>query len=354
VPASSAAYCAPVLPCTALYCLVLPCTQIFTMSVRMHRPSLVALTVTVGILGCNNESNMMSRRAATYSADEASASLSASPPAAPPPVATVGNVAGGMMRAQAIEQRASMEVAQRTDAVRRSQLTDSAAASTTSATQTMIIRTGQASIEVTSVDSASAKVRLLAQQLGGYVANASVQSGKHQIRSATLELKLPATQFDRAIAGIRPIGIVESVNVTAEDVGEEYVDVSARLANAKKLEQRLIELLANRTGKLSDVLEVEQALARVREESERYEGRMRYLKTRAAMSTLAVTVHEKAPVLDDRIGENPIVEAFKSAWRNFVGFIASFIAMLGVLIPLGAIAFGGFLLVRRIRGKPAK
>src|SRR5205823_10851551 len=75
-----------------------------------------------------------------------------------------------------------------------------------------------------------------------------------------------------------PIGKLESVNVSAEDVGEEYVDVAARMANARRLESRLIDLLAARTGKLKDVLDVEQELARVREEIERYEGRLRYLK----------------------------------------------------------------------------
>jgi hypothetical protein len=85
------------------------------------------------------------------------------------------------------------------------------------------------------------------------------------------------------------------------------------------------------------VLAVERELARVREDIERQEGRMRYLRTRAAMSTLSVTVHEKAPVVAGTGSGGMLAEAFRQAWRNFIGFTASAIAALGTLLPLGAI-----------------
>src|SRR5687768_12393966 len=213
----------------------------------------------------------------------------------------------------------------------------------------MLIRMGSASIEVEKLDPAIIKVRQLATQLGGYVANSSISGGRDQIRSATLELKIPAARYDQAIGGLGSIGRVESVNTNVEDVGEEYVDVTARVTNAKRIEERLVSLLSTRTGRLQDVLAVERELARVREEIERYEGRLRYLRTRAAVSTLSVTVHEPTPLLGERPGENPILAAIRQAWRNFVGFIAWFIASLGVLVPAGITAFAGWYLFRRYR-----
>jgi hypothetical protein len=65
-----------------------------------------------------------------------------------------------------------------------------------------------------------------------------------------------------------PLGDVESVNIGSEDVGEAYADMEVRLANGRRLEQRLLELLATRTGSLEDVLAVERELARVRQEIE--------------------------------------------------------------------------------------
>jgi hypothetical protein len=215
----------------------------------------------------------------------------------------------------------------------------------------MLIRTGSASIEVAKLDPAIIAVRQLASKLGGYVANSSISGGRDQIRSATLELKIPAAKYDQAVTDIGSIGKVESVNTTAEDVGEEYVDITARVTNSKRLEERLVTLLSTRTGKLEDVLAVERELARVREEIERYEGRLRFLRTRAAVSTLSVTVHEPFPILGQRPGENPIASAVKQAWRNFVGFIAWMIASLGVLVPAGGLLVLGWYIFKRVRTK---
>ena len=215
-------------------------------------------------------------------------------------------------------------------------------------TPAMIIRAGQANIEVDSLEPAVALVRKLAHQLGGYVANTAMQTGRGQLRSATLEVKIPAARFDEALGGLAPIGKLESVNVSAEDVGEEFTDATARMANARRLENRLIELIATRTGKLKDVLDVEQELARVREEIERYEGRLRYLRAHAALSTLTICVHEPVPVVGHP-GSSVVAEAFKQAWRNFVDLVAWCIRSLGVVVPLGAVATLGWLAVRRWR-----
>ena len=214
---------------------------------------------------------------------------------------------------------------------------------------TMVIRNGQASVEVDKLDPAIVKLRQLAAQLGGYIGNSSMSGGHDQNRAATLELKIPAQRFDQALNGLATLGKVESVNATAEDVGEEYVDITARVNNGHRLEDRLISLLATRTGKLQDVLSVERELARVREEIERYEGRLRFLKSRVATSTLSVTIHEPCPSLGQGPGQNPIVAAIRQAWRNFVGFVSAIIASLGVLIPLAALAVAGWVIYKRAR-----
>jgi hypothetical protein len=217
----------------------------------------------------------------------------------------------------------------------------------TTAAPSMVIRVGQAFIEVEKVDPAILRIRQLAAQVGGYIANSSVSGGRDQIRQATLEVKIPASKYDQAVGDLSTIGKVETVNSTAEDVGEEYVDVTARVNNARRLEERLITLLSTRTGKLDEVLRVERELARVREEIERYEGRLRFLGARVATSTLTITVHEPAPILGNSPGQNPIAAALRRAWRNFVGFVAAVIESLGIVIPLAVVGFGGWLGFRR-------
>jgi hypothetical protein len=197
----------------------------------------------------------------------------------------------------------------------------------------LVIRNGNVSIQVDSLESSIDAVRKMAAALGGYVGNVAMYTGENQVHSATLEVKIPAARFDDAMAGVRPLGKVESSSATAQDVGEEFVDISARIANSKRLEARLIALLSARTGKLEDVLAVERELARVREEIERSEGRVRYLSSRIAMSTIAVTVHEKPPLVASQPGTNVLGHAFANMLRNFVGFVAAGIEALGVVVP---------------------
>lgn len=216
------------------------------------------------------------------------------------------------------------------------------------ASPNMVIRTATASVEVDSLEAAVAQLKELAARLGGYVANSQIEVGTRQQRQGDIEVKVPATRFEEALSGLTPIGRLESVDVEAEDVGEEFVDVNARMDNAKRLEQRLIELLGTRTGKLKDVLAVEEALARVREEIERHEGRIRYLNAHTAMSTLSVTVHEPFPLVGTA-GKSIMGEAFTQAWRNFVALLAFAVQSLGVVLPLAALAAAGWTLTKRVR-----
>jgi hypothetical protein len=212
---------------------------------------------------------------------------------------------------------------------------------------TMIIRTGQASVEVDSLAPAIATLRNLAGRLGGYLANTSYQGGREQHPSASIEIKVPSDRFDDLLSGLTPLGRLEYANVTSQDVGEEYADIDARVTNAKRLEQRLIELLANRPGKLQEILELERELARVREEIERYEGRMRYLRSHASLSSLTISVHE--PVILQAGSETARVLnlALERAWQNFVQLNANLIAMLGVLLPVTLALLAGAAVIRR-------
>ena len=212
----------------------------------------------------------------------------------------------------------------------------------------MLVRHGEASVEVHRVEDALARVRQTAAQFGGFVANTAVRNGKDEQPSATLELRVPTAQFDALLGALNTLGKVETVTANVQDVGEEYVDIGARAANARRMEARLVEMLATRTGKLSDVLTVEQELRRVREEIERYEARLRYLERHAAVSSLDVTLHEPLALID-RPRPGPIVEAVGMAWERMLGVIAWCIASLGLLVPLGVLIGLGVMVLRRLQ-----
>jgi hypothetical protein len=217
----------------------------------------------------------------------------------------------------------------------------------------MLVRHGEASIQVKAIDAAIGSVRQAAARYGGFVANTSLRTGKDEQHSATIELRVPSDKFDGLLASLSELGKVESVSATAEDVAEEYVDLGARAANARRVEARLVELLGTRTGKLSDVLRVEQELARVRMETERYDARIRWLERRASLSSLDVTIHEPLPIIEPQRGPSPIAEALGEAWSRMIGVAAWSVAALGILIPLGLLTGAVVLVTRRLlRGGP--
>jgi len=302
----------------------------------MRYQAIAALLTTLAAYGCERTDSRAAQQGATSTALEL---RGAAPPSA--------EAAGARDEAAMISAAGPGQAGGRAQEPVRGALPGSEAAA-----PAMIIRSGTASVEVDSLEPAIVRLQQVALRAGGYVANTTVQAGREQLRSATLVLKIPAARFDDAVQGLRPIGRVESVNVTAEDVSEEYVDITARVANARRLEDRVIQLLATRTGRLQDVLEVERELARVREEIERYEGRLRFLRTRAATSTLAVTVHEPMPIVGSYAGSSIIGGAFRTAWRNFVTLTAAMISSLGFLVPLALLVGAAWALARRFGWRP--
>jgi hypothetical protein len=210
----------------------------------------------------------------------------------------------------------------------------------------MLVRTGHAAIEVDSLGLALARAHELAARLGGFVAGTQAQAGRGTHRHAALELRVPTARFDELVQGLGALGTVEQVQVATEEVGEEYTDVAARVANGRRLEARLLDLLALRTGKLQDALTVEREVARVREEIERHEARLRYLQSRAATSRLTLVLHEPLPVI---AGPSPIAQAARQAWRNAVELVAAGVALAGTLAPVALAAAAALWAWRRRR-----
>ncbi len=105
---------------------------------------------------------------------------------------------------------------------------------------------------------------ILAARRRGYLANLTLNTPQGAGRSLSATLRVPAADLDAALADLRQLGRVESESQKGDDVTRQYADLVARLANARNTEQRLSQILAQRTGKLSDVLDVERENARFR------------------------------------------------------------------------------------------
>jgi hypothetical protein len=203
---------------------------------------------------------------------------------------------------------------------------------------------------VDSVTHATDDLRVLATRLGGYVAGSSFDRGAGSELTASVEIKVPADRFERLLTGVQALGRVESLHSTSAEVGEEYVDVTARLRNARRLEERLVGMAATRGGRVSDLLAVERALAQTREEIERYEGRVRYLRAETVYSTLDVTVHDLPRIGAPASETSFLMGALAQARHNFLFLIGFVIEVSGVVLPLVLVALVGWGIRSRLGG----
>ena len=213
---------------------------------------------------------------------------------------------------------------------------------------TMLVRTARVELEVSSLDSAIGAARHIVDRHGGFAAGLDRNLAVSWRPQAALTLRVPVSQLDAAVEALASLGEVETVSIATQDVSEEFVDVTARLENARRLERRLLELLSRGTGKLTDVLQVEEKLASVREEVERIEGRRRWLQTRSDISIIELALHEAgtppAPRATSAIGD-----AFAQARRNVLTLTTVAIEASGLVVPLGMVAAVVWLVWRRRR-----
>ncbi len=183
----------------------------------------------------------------------------------------------------------------------------------------MIIRTAQLALITKDFDNARSAIEALLKRHHGYVGDLKVGGSTGSGRSLTATLRVPADQLDASLAEMKTLGRVESESQSGEDVTSQFVDLQARLANSRNTEQRLKDLLRQRTGELSDVLEVEQEVARVRGEIEQMEAERKNMSNQVSFATLNATITEdyKAqlqvvpPSTSTRLS-NAAVEGYKS------------------------------------------
>lgn len=137
-------------------------------------------------------------------------------------------------------------------------------------------------------------VKTLVAEVKGYVSTFREDSPVPSQRGGKWVVRLPASEFERFTSEVLKLGIATSQQSDAQDVTEQYIDLTARLANKKRMEERVLKLLEEQTGQIKEVVEVEAQLGRIREEIETLEGKVRYLSDRVAMTTVTISARENA------------------------------------------------------------
>jgi hypothetical protein len=144
-------------------------------------------------------------------------------------------------------------------------------------------------LEEAAIPASIDKVIDVAESLGGYLAGR---------KDTSVQVRIPSAYFREGFTRIEQIAEVLHRSVSADDVSEQYSDLEVRLANLRATHKRLQEFLA-KSGTIQDMLTVGRELERVAGEIESIEGKMRFLRSRAAFSLVSVAfaVKPKPPVV---------------------------------------------------------
>lgn len=208
-----------------------------------------------------------------------------------------------------------------------------------------IIYTADVELVVEEFNSISSKVEALVEEFEGYVAGSTVTGAPGHPRSGRWTIRVPVQRYGKFLTAVQKLGEVHCVSSDSKDVSEEYYDLETRISNKERQEARLLELLADATGKLEEVLSVERELARVREEIERMEGRVRVLNDLTSLTTVELTINE----IKDYVPEEAPTYAtrVRRALEGSVNLLVSAVVELSIVV-IAVLPWLGVLLVPTI------
>jgi hypothetical protein len=226
----------------------------------------------------------------------------------------------------------------------------------------MIARTVSLSIAVKDFATARASLDSILLRHRGYAAQLSAATAENAPRTLQASLRIPAPELAAALAELKALGRVESETQSGDEVTQQHTDLAARIQNSRETEERMRAILEQRTGKIEDVLQVEEEIARVRGEIESMEAEQQALEHRVDFASVDLQLAEEykaalnppSASISNRL-HNAFVGGLRSAAEMLLGFVL-FVEESGpvLLIWLAILGVPVFLLWRRYRRVKAK
>ena len=194
--------------------------------------------------------------------------------------------------------------------------------------QRKIIRSGDIEFEIESFDSTVTRIHAIAAEEGGFIATVNSEKLPNGKVRGTVVLRCPPGNLDTLILKLRALGDQKSQRIGSQDVTKLYTDMESRLRAALAMEERLIKIIKEGTGKIADLLAAEKELGNWRTQIEQLKGEINYYNNMISLSTLNITLNEKelrAPfglIETERVQMGLEVEDVESAHKKALAAIA--------------------------------
>lgn len=211
------------------------------------------------------------------------------------------------------------EIADATVANRDNTTSSSTAEAPETGINQKLVRKLRIEAETEDLDALLGQIDQRVAELGGYCENREVYNGSpsntRRYRHATLVIRIPAEKLDQFSEHVSGVSNVTSSNETADDITLTYIATESRVKALQTEHDRLLELLA-KAENMSDLLEIESRLTKVRAELEQIASQLKLYDNMVNYGTVTLNLNE--------VREYTVVEEPETVWERIgAGFMES-------------------------------
>lgn len=113
---------------------------------------------------------------------------------------------------------------------------------------------------------------------------------QEQLEGVSMSIRIPHEHYKRTLQTISDLGVVVNKTSSADDVTLQYSDIESTLKMYKIEQERLLEMLQNKTADIKDMIEIEKRLSEVRVEIEKQESARRALDSLINYDTIQLEI----------------------------------------------------------------
>ncbi|MDR2166395.1 MAG: DUF4349 domain-containing protein [Clostridiales bacterium] len=180
---------------------------------------------------------------------------------------------------------------------------------------------------------------------GGFVESSNLWQSEvrrdgimHSLHTFHITLRIPVANFDQVLAHIETLAHVRHSSEFAQDVTEQFYDMESRLASRLIEEERVLAFI-DEAENLTELLNLERRLAEVRTQIQIYRGQIEHLASRAAYSTISVTLTEVLEIDEAEEDEPTLGARISTAFGDSAGgtltfFQEAMIILAATILPM--------------------
>lgn len=213
------------------------------------------------------------------------------------------------------------------------------AAGVTARSNAKLILRAELQAEAQDFAKANTEIQQLVNTHNGYMElmNVGGNDGKHY---ANFTLRIPPEHFDAFLTAVGNTCNVLYTSRSTEDIGEQYFDISARLAAVTTKQERLLALL-DQADKMEDIISLENALSDTQYQIEQLTGTLRQYDSLVGYATINISLSEVQDFTAIQQGNSflaRLTASFQTGSRSFVLFLQSILLVCAVLWPMLVLA----------------